>query len=92
MDKIESFEQVIILYTYRYIWKDNNGKLCVKYLTEPQEGHAKFQQSILDSPTIVSCVREYINEVNFRYLGFTEPVKEEKKEGGNIDETLQEKS
>lgn len=89
MDKIESFEQVIILYTYRYIWKDKNGKLCVKYLTEPQEGHAKFQQSILDSANIVSCVREYINEINFRYLGFTEPVKEEKKEVKSNEENTQ---
>lgn len=91
MDKIKSFEQVIILYTYRYIWKKNDGKLCVKYLTEPQEGHAKFQQSILDDEGIVSCVREYIHEVNFRYLGFTEPVKNENKEGEK-NEALQEKS
>lgn len=83
MDKIESFEQVIILYSYRYIWKEKSGKLCVRYLTEPQEGHKTFQQSILDNENIVSCVREYINEINFRYLGFTEPVKEEKKEEKN---------
>lgn len=91
MDKIESFEQVIILYTYRYIWKDKNGKLCVKYLTEPQEGHRTFQERIKQDSSIVSCVREYIHEVNFRYLGFTEPVKNEEKEGEK-NETLQEKN
>lgn len=73
-------KQTIILYTYRYIWKDKDGKLCVKFLTEPQEGHAQFQQALLDDETVVSCIREYVNEINFEYLGFTEPVKEEKKE------------
>lgn len=73
-------KQTIILYTYRYIWKDTNDKLCVKYLTEPQEGHAKFQKAILENASIKSCIREYVNEINFEYLGFTEPVKEEKKE------------
>lgn len=80
METVESFEQVIILYTYRYIMKDKKGNLSVRYLTEPQEGHKLFQQGVLDSDEIVSCVREYINEVNFRYLGFTEPVKVEEKE------------
>ena len=87
-DEINSYEQVIILYTYRYIWKEENGKLCVKYLTETQEGHKKFQDKILNDSKVVSCVREYIHEVNFRYLGFTEPVKENKKEG-EINETSQ---
>lgn len=89
--QVESFEQVIILYTYRYIWKDTSGKLCVKYLTEPQEGHRTFQEKIMQDSSIVSCVREYIHEVNFRYLGFTEPVKEEKK-GGTSHEEIQKES
>lgn len=79
----EGFEKVIILYTYRYIMKDRKGNLTVRYLTEPQENHKKFQQSVLDCDDVVSCVREYINEVNFSYLGFTEPVKTEKKEDLN---------
>lgn len=76
-------EQVIILYTYRYIWKTKAGKLCVKYLTDVQEAHKDFQTAILNDDNILSCAREYINEINFNYLGFTEPVKEEKKDATN---------
>lgn len=70
----------IIVYTYRYIWKDKNGGLCVKFITGPQEEHALFQKNILENDTIVSCMREYVSEVNFAYLGFTEEVKRENKE------------
>ena len=52
----------------------------MKFLTEPQEGHIKFQKLIQEDENIVSCIREYVNEVNFEYLGFTEPVKTENKE------------
>lgn len=79
MEHINS-KQTIIVYTYRYIFKDKQGRLNVKFLTEPQEGHIKFQKLIQDDENIVSCIREYVNEVNFEYLGFTEPVKTEKKE------------
>lgn len=77
---MENFKSTIVLYTYRYIWKDRAGKLCVKFLTEPQEGHARFQATLRENADVVSCVREYVNEINFEYLGFTETVKEEKKE------------
>ena len=74
-------KNTVVVYTYRYIWKDKNGKLCVKFLTEVQEAHAKFQEAIKNDVNIVSCMREYVSEINFAYLGFTEEVKKEKKEG-----------
>lgn len=77
---MENVKGTIIVYTYRYIWKTKAGQLCVKYITEPQEGHMKFQSAIKEDETIVSCMREYVNEINFEYLGFTEPVKAEKKD------------
>lgn len=77
---MENVKGTIVVYTYRYIWKTKDGKLCVKFITEPQEGHMKFQSAIIEDEFIVSCMREYVNEVNFEYLGFTEPVKEEKKD------------
>lgn len=78
---MENIKPTIIVYTYRYIWKTKDGKLHVKFMTEPQEIHAGFQTAILKDENIVSCMREYVHEINFEYLGFTEPVKtEEKKE------------
>lgn len=75
------------IYTYRYFWKDNEGKLFVKFLTDSQENHKVFQDDILKNQNIVSCMREYVGEVDLSFIGFTEPVKEEKKEE-NKDETL----
>lgn len=72
-----------IVYTYRYIWKTTEGRLCVKFITDCQEAHAKFQENIIADSDIVSCIREYVSEVNFAYIGFTEAVKEEKKEETN---------
>lgn len=83
---MEGFKSTIVLYTYRYIWKDKEGKLCVKFLTEPQEGHKLFQERVLHDGNIVSCMREYVSEVNFEYLGFTEPVKVENNKEGEKDE------
>lgn len=80
-------KETIVIYTYRYIYKDKQGRLNVKYLSEPQDGHARFQQAILDNDEVVSCIREYINEINFEYLGFTEPVKTENKENVNYEES-----
>lgn len=68
----------VIVYTYRYIWKKQDNSLCVKFITGPQEDHALFQKNILENNDIVSCLREYVSEVNFAYLGFTEEVKKEK--------------
>lgn len=73
-------QDTIIVYTYRYFWKNTDGKLCVKFLTETQEGHKAFQESILKDNSVISCFREYVSEVNFAYLGFTEEVKLQKKE------------
>lgn len=70
----------IIAKTYRYMWKTKDGKLCVKYLTDIDEGHVKFQKALKEDKNVVSALREYQHEVNYAYIGFTEPVKEEKKE------------
>lgn len=75
----EGFKNTIIVYTYRYLWKNKEGKICVKFITDVQEAHAKFQEAVRKDDNIVSCMREYVNEVNFEYLGFSEAVKEEKK-------------
>lgn len=75
--KQSSVKDTITVYNYRYIWKDKSGKLCVKYVTDTIEGHAKFQEVLRNDTNVVSALREYQHEVNFAYIGFTEPVKEE---------------
>ncbi len=73
-------KSTIIVYAYRYIWKTKDGKLNVKFLTECQEAHAKFQDVLRNDDNVISCVREYLHEINFEYFGYTEPVKIDEKE------------
>lgn len=79
MENQNKSNDTVVVYTYRYIWKKQDGGLCVKFITGPQEEHALFQKNIVENEEIVSCLREYVNEINFAYLGFTEEVKVEDK-------------
>lgn len=81
---IEKTTETPKVYAYKYLWKTKDDKLCVKYVTDTQEGHAMFQKHLRDSDDVVSAMREYLHEINFAYLNFTEPVKEEKKNDENI--------
>lgn len=74
-----------IVYTYRYFWKDKQDKLYVRFLTESLEGHKQFIETLNNDLNIKSCMREYVGEVNFAYLGFTETVKQEIKEENNYE-------
>lgn len=74
----------ITVYTYKYVWQKLDGQLCVKYMTDMEENHLKFQEIIKDDKDIIACYREYISEVDFAKLNFTESVKEkEEKEKGD---------
>lgn len=86
MVEIVKDNSTIIVYAYRYIWKTKDGKLNIKFITDCQEAHARFQKALCDDDNVVSCMREYIHEINFAYLGFTEPVKIEKKEAEENEE------
>lgn len=88
MENQNKSNDTVVVYTYRYIWKKQDGGLCVKFLTGPQEEHAFFQKNILEDENIVSCLREYVNEINFAYLGFTEEVKKENKSEVKKDEEV----
>lgn len=76
----EKIQDTVIVYNYRYIWKTKDGNLNVKYVTNTLEGHGDFIKAIRNDSNIVSALREYQHEINFAFIGFTEPVKEEKKE------------
>lgn len=78
----------VVVTTYRYLWKEKgNKKICVKYITGHDSEHKAFMESIKANDSIESCMREYISEVNFAYMGYTEEVKKvEKKEIVNNEE------
>lgn len=76
-------KDTIIVYTYKYVWQTKDGKLCVKYVTEPLQAHAQFIKDIQNESNVVACYREYISEVNFAFINFTECIKEKDKEGEN---------
>lgn len=81
-------KDTVILYTYKYIWQDKDGKLCVKFITGVQDEHAKFQKAIKDDNNIARCYREYVSQVDMSYFGFTEEVKQiKKKESEQENET-----
>lgn len=86
---VENVRASIIVYTYKYVWQDKDGKLCVKYLTDVLEAHARFMTTIKNDSSIKAAYREYINEVNFEYLNFTETFKvDEAKKDGEENETV----
>lgn len=84
-------KDTVILYTYRYFWKQKDGKLCVKFITGPQEEHAQFQNRLRDNNNIESAMREYVSQVNLAYLGFTEEVKKQIKEEKEIEKNEKER-
>lgn len=64
------------IYTYRYFWENRDGSLSCRYLSGTLEEHCVFQQTLRDTSNVVSAMREYIHEVDYSFIGFTEPVKE----------------
>lgn len=80
-------KNTIIVYTYKYVWQEQDGKLCVKYITDTVEAHNQFMQTVKNESKVKAAYREYINEVNFAFLNFTENFKTEEK-AGDENETL----
>lgn len=75
-----SKKNTVIVTCYRYIWKTKDGNLCVKYVTDIDEGHARFMKALCEDENIISAMREYQHEVNYAFIGFTEGIKKENKE------------
>lgn len=84
-------KDTVILFTYRYFWKQKDGQLCVKFITGPQEEHAQFQEKLRANDSVESAMREYVSQVNLAYLGFTEEVKKTIKEEENIEKNEEER-
>lgn len=67
------------LLTYRYIFKTDESpdSLGVRIITDVESGHESLMDAIRNDQSIVSCIREYVEEVDCSKLGYTEPVKQE---------------
>lgn len=73
------------LYTYRYLFKTNEteeGKIGVKIVTDTLEGLQALEKVIVSDENILSCLKEYVNEVDLSFVGCTETVKKEIKKDG----------
>lgn len=69
-----------VVLVYRYFWKNKEGGLFVKYVSETEEGHKTFIEKLRENEDVVSCYREYCHEIKYDLLGYTENIKIEKKE------------
>lgn len=79
-------QSTVMVYQYRYMWKCKDDSLRCKYVCGTNEEHSAFQKILQDDEDIVSAMREYQCEVDYAFIGFTEPVKVEKKEANQSEE------
>lgn len=79
-------QDTIILKTYKYIWKEKDSQnLCVKFITGTDLEHVKFQETLKNTETVETAMREYVHEINMAYFGFTEPVKTIEKRESEVE-------
>lgn len=65
------------LLTLKYLFKmkDTPDKLCVKFVTDVEEAHYKFQTDIKFDESILACLFEYVCEYDCSQIGVTTTVK-----------------
>lgn len=66
-----------LVYTYRYTWKNSEGKLCVKFIVGADIEHKKFMQKLIDAPEVVLASRIYVNTIDCSMLEQHEIIKKE---------------
>lgn len=71
-----------VAYCYRYFFKKKDETLSCEIVTGSMNRHSEFMQVLRNDENIVSAYREYLHEVDFVFLGFTEPVKVDENAGG----------
>lgn len=81
---VRESKNTVIVFTYKYMWQTKDGQICVKYLTEPLQGHDEFMKRIKEDKMIKSAFREYVSQIDFAYLGFTETFKTEEKKDEKV--------
>lgn len=72
-------KQPIKVYTYRYMWKNKDNGLCVKFITGVVQEHNQFMDILMKDENIVSALREYVNEIDYSFIGWSQAIKEENK-------------
>lgn len=76
MEFVKDDVSVSKIYTFRYIFKMKDSEsLGVKYVTDTLIALETFEREILSSVDIVSCVKEYVGEVDISQTGFVTTVK-----------------
>lgn len=55
-------EKQTVLYTWRYVWKDGDGKVFMRHITDVLQGHETLCKKLLQDSAVVSCYREYLGE------------------------------
>lgn len=72
-------KQPIKVFTYRYMWKCKDDGLRVKFLTGIEQEHNQFMDILMKDDDIVSALREYVNEIDYSFIGWSQAIKEENK-------------
>ena len=80
MNNIEDEKKQLenFIYCYKYYWKNKNGRLCVKYITDINAKHVEFMDALVKSDEVLSAMREYQFEIDPMCIGFNETIKKEK--------------
>lgn len=77
------------LYTYRYLFRSKDmqpNNLGIKVFTGTLSEHEKMCRDILNDEDIISCLREYVHEIDLNLVLIQRVVKKEVKEEENKNE------
>lgn len=65
--------------TYRYLFTracDEEGMICVKIITDVEDGHKKVIDQIKKDPSIMRCMREYVCEYDASLFASVDAIKQ----------------
>lgn len=66
------------VYTWRYVWKvKGEDSLRVKYVCDVKKAHEDFRKCLRENEDVVSCIAEYIGEVDPVLMAYSDVIKKE---------------
>lgn len=69
--------KLVYVTAYRYIWKNIDGKFCVKIIVGTDEEHKNFMSKLNTSKEVVCASRLYLHEICLNYTEQHEIIKKE---------------